>query len=324
MSSSCEARREAHGSRAAGASARATDERRSARARRWIEGCDALVIGAGAGLSAAAGFTVSGARFAHYFSDFQLRYGLADMYSGGFYPFESRETYWAWWSRVIWVSRFMPAPVDTYARLCRLAAGHDYFVLTTNVDHQFQIAGFDKQRLFYTQGDYGLLQDDRRKKNIDDEPLIRKMILSQGFRIGPHQELLTPAKGQIRMEVDPSLAREADRYRLNLRVDDDFLEDDGWHAAATKYGQFLTAHEHGRVAYLELGVGANTPGIIKYPFWQRTFGNPDARYITVNAFDARYPTEIAGQSLGFRMDINRFLDRMLMVPGTGANSVEAA
>lgn len=291
--------------------ARRPIEQRYATAREWITGCDALVIGAGAGLSAAAGLTVSGARFLRYFSDFQLRYGISDMYSGGFYPFPTREAYWAWWSRVIWVSRFMPAPLGTYPGLLRLAHGHDYFVLTTNVDHQFQIAGFRKERLFYTQGDYGLLQDDAHKRNIDGEPLIRRMILSQGFRIGPDNELLAPAKGQIRMEVDPELAKEADRYRLNLRVDDDFLEDEGWHQAAERFGRFLAAHESGKVVYLELGVGANTPGIIKYPFWQRTYENPDARLITVNASDARCPKEISAQSIGFRTDINRFLDRML-------------
>ena len=123
-----------------------------------LTGADSIVIGAGSGLSASAGFTYSGERFMEYFSDFHEKYGIADMYSGGFYPYATPEEYWAWWSRHIFYNRYVPAPKPAYDDLLKLVSSRDYFVLTTNVDHCFQKAGFDKSRLFYTQGDYGLWQ----------------------------------------------------------------------------------------------------------------------------------------------------------------------
>lgn len=119
---------------------------------------DAVVIGAGAGLSTSAGFTYTGERFEKYFGDFIEKYGFQDMYSGGFYPFETLEELWAYWSRYIYINRYQDAPGDAYTDLLKLVQDKDYFVLTTNVDHCFQKAGFDKHRLFYTQGDYGLWQ----------------------------------------------------------------------------------------------------------------------------------------------------------------------
>jgi len=119
---------------------------------------DSVVIGAGAGLSTSAGFVYSGERFEQYFSDFAEKYGLRDMYSGGFYPYNTQEEFWAYWSRYIFVNRYMDAPKPVYDNLLNLVEGKDYFVITTNVDHCFQKAGFDKKRLFYTQGDYGLFQ----------------------------------------------------------------------------------------------------------------------------------------------------------------------
>lgn len=273
-----------------------------------ISDADAIVIGAGAGLSLAAGFTLSGDRFTNYFADFIEQFGITDMYSGGFFPFPSRKAYWSWWSRVIWLSRYQPAPHDTYQRLYELGKDRNYFVLTTNVDHQFQLAGFDKQRLFYTQGDYGLFQQTDKKQTLDNFDLIRKMILSQGFQIKANGELLKP--DQLSMDVDPKLIAQADQYQLNLRVDSDFVEDEGWHQAAQRFNNFIGRYQKDKIVYLELGVGANTPGIIKYPFWQWTFNNPQARLITVNAADASFPKELNHQAIGFRMDINQFIDSL--------------
>lgn len=274
-----------------------------------INDSTALVIGAGAGLSLAAGLTLSGERFNEYFSDFQEKFGISDMYSGGFYPFPTRSEYWSWWSRVIWLSRYQPAPRDTYDQLYQLVNDHNYFVLTTNVDHQFQIAGFDKQRLFYTQGDYGLFQQFSKQQTFDNFKIIKKMILSQGFTIDDNNDLIRP--GQLSMHVGPELVKIADQYQLNLRVDDDFVEDNGWHQAAKRFNEFINRYQNSKVMYLELGVGTNTPGIIKYPFWQWTYNNPQAHFITVNTAEILFPEKLNNQAIGFQMDINDFIAKLL-------------
>ena len=153
--------------------------------REALSDADAVLIGAGSGLSAAAGYLYFGERFERYFSDFRKKYGIRDMYSGGFYPFGSLEEYWAWWSRHIYWNRYAAIPNDTYQKLLDLVKDKDYFVLTTNVDHCFQRAGFDKHRLFYTQGDYGLFQCSRPccQKTYDNEEAVRKMLIAQGYEM---------------------------------------------------------------------------------------------------------------------------------------------
>lgn len=230
------------------------------------------------------------------------------MYSGGFYSFPDRKSYWSWWSRVIWLNRYQPAPRDTYRRLYGLVHGQNYFVLTTNVDHQFQLAGFDKQRLFYTQGDYGLFQQAATNQTLDNRLLIEQMIRAQGFQIDDTGELHKPA--QLSMDIDPALVEQADQYQLNLRVDSSFVEDPGWHNAAERFNRFIEHYANSKIVFLELGVGNNTPGIIKYPFWQWTFNNPQARLITVNATDASFPAELNQQAIGLKMDINQFIERL--------------
>ena len=214
-----------------------------------IQKADAVMIGAGAGLSTAAGFVYSGERFHRYFSDFSKRYGFQDMYSGGFYPYKTQEEFWAYWSRYIWVNRYMDAPKSTYADLFRLVHDKDYFVLTTNVDHCFQKAGFDKKRLFYTQGDYGLFQCSKPccQKTWENEGIIRGMILAQGFEIGSDNELILP-KGKVAAmaipaELLPKCPNCGQPLTMNLRSDDKFVEDEGWKAAAVEYESWLTAHQ---------------------------------------------------------------------------------
>ena len=212
---------------------------------------DAIVIGAGSGLSTAAGFRYSGKFFKRYFGDFMRKYGIRDMYSGGFFPFPTREEFWAWWSRHIWLNRYAPLPGNLYSLLLSIVRDRDFFVLTTNVDHCFQRAGFDKKRLFYTQGDYGLFQSSRPhgasiNKTYDNEGMVREMLLSQGFSIGADGELLLPEDGSPRMEIDSGLIPHCPDDGLemapNLRSDDTFVEDDGWHEAAGRYADFLAVH----------------------------------------------------------------------------------
>ena len=261
-----------------------------------IEECDAVVIGAGAGRSTSAGLTYSGERFEKNFGDFKEKYGIRDMYSGGFYPFESLEEYWAWWSRHIMVNRYERAPKPVYDNLRKLVEGKDYFVLTTNVDHQFQLAGFDKKRLFYTQGDYGLWQcsEPCHQRTYDNEEIVRRMWAEQ-------RDMKIPS------ELAPRCPVCGKPMIMNLRCDDTFVQDDGWYAAAQRYEDFLRRHSGLRVVFLELGVGGNTPVIIKYPFWKYTVENPNALYACVNFQEAFAPKEIAARSVCVESDIGEFL-----------------
>ena len=252
----------------------------------------AVVIGAGAGLSTSAGFTYTGERFQKYFGDFIAKYGFRDMYSGGFYPFDSLEEHWAYWSRYIYINRYLDAPEPVYSGLFQLVQEKDYFVLTTNVDHQFQKAGFDKHRLFYTQGDYGLWQCSKpcHQKTYDNEAIVKKMLAEQ--------------KGmKIPTELVPHCPVCGAPMSMNLRADGTFVEDDGWHVAARRYEDFLRRHEGKHILFLELGVGGNTPVIIKYPFWRMTYRNPKTVYACVNLTEAHCPEEIQKRSICIDGDI---------------------
>lgn len=234
-----------------------------ARLREAIGSADAIVVGAGAGISAAAGLTYAGERFERLFADFVAKYRFRDMYTAGFYPFSSLEEHWAYWSRHIWCNRYEAAPKDTYSKLLRLLDGKDFFVITTNVDHQFQLAGFPKQRLFYTQGDYGLWQccEPCHPETYDNYQFVRRMIEAQGFHIGDDGTLEAP-EGALSMAVPRELVPRCHvcgkPLVMNLRVDGTFVEDRGWHEAGRRYQRFIDEHRRGKVLYLELGVGGNT------------------------------------------------------------------
>lgn len=265
-----------------------------------LANADALVIGAGAGLSTSAGFTYAGERFERHFSDFSAKYGFQDMYSGGFYPFETLEEYWAYWSRYIFINRYENPPNPVYDDLRRLAEYKDYFVLTTNVDHCFQKAGFDKDRLFYTQGDYGLFQcsEPCHQKTYDNEKAVRRMVAEQ-------KDMKIPS------ELIPRCPLCGRPMTPNLRCDGTFVQDEGWYQARDRYQDFLQKHQGQKLVFLELGVGGNTPGIIKYPFWQYTLGNPDAFYACVNSREAFAPKEIENRSVSVSLDIGEFLERLV-------------
>lgn len=269
------------------------------RLKQALETADAVLIGAGAGLSTSAGLTYNGERFERYFSDFHQKYRITDMYSGGFYPYDTLEEYWAWWSRHIFYNRYVDAPLPVYQELLALVKDKDYFVLTTNVDHQFQRAGFDKKRLFYTQGDYGLWQCSRacHNKTYDNEDTVRQMIDQQ-------QDMEIPS------ELIPRCPVCGAPMIMNLRCDDTFVQDEGWYAARNQYSDFVRRHKHGTVLYLELGVGNNTPVIIKYPFWKYMLENPDAVYACVNFGQAYAPREIAERSVCLDADIGRILSAL--------------
>ncbi|MGN0763374.1 MAG: SIR2 family NAD-dependent protein deacylase [Aristaeellaceae bacterium] len=270
------------------------------RLRRALEAADAILIGAGAGLSASAGLTYTGERFERYFADFREKYGITDIYAGGFYPFATREEYWAWWSRHVLYNRYVDAPLPVYRDLLTLVGDREYFVLTTNVDHQFQRAGFDKQRLFYTQGDYGLWQCARpcHDRTYDNEAAVRRMVAEQ-------RDMRIPTALIPRCPVCGG------PMTMNLRSDDTFVQDEGWYGAYRRYGDFVQRHRRDRVVYLELGVGSNTPGIIKYPFWDCTLQNPRAIYACVNLGQAWAPRDIAERAICLDADIGQVLKQLL-------------
>ena len=288
-----------------------------ARLKMEIETADAIVIGAGAGLSTAAGFTYSGERFQKYFGDFAARFGIRDMYSGGFYPFPDEEIRWAWWARHIYYNRYVPAPKPVYDDLRKLVQDKDYFVITTNVDHQFQRAGFDKKRLFYTQGDYGLFQsvDPAIRKTYDNEEWVMKAMEAQGFARNEEGIFDLPEEGSISMriptELIPKCPDDGSEVTMNLRADDSFVEDEGWHRASAAYGDFLRRHERLHVLFLEIGIGMNTPVICKYPFWQMTNDNPEAVYACLNFNEAYCPVQIEKQSVCINGDSGDVIKQLL-------------
>lgn len=285
-----------------------------------LNSADVVLVGAGSGFSTSAGFTYSGERFVKYFADFAAKYGFTDMYSGGFYPYATPEEKWAYWSRYVMINRYMDAPKPVYQKLLSLIQDKDYFVLTTNVDHCFQKAGFDKNRLFYTQGDYGLFQCSKpcHPYTYDNEKQIRKMWEAQ-------KDMRIP------LELVPRCPICGRPMEMNLRADSTFVEDEGWHRAAKRYSEFLNRHgiksfrsvfgmvsdarsqvrfagSGKKILLLELGVGGNTPGIIKYPFWQMTAMNPNVTYACVNFNEAFAPDDIKEQSICVNGDIGEILN----------------
>ena len=269
--------------------------------RQALHEADAVVIGAGSGLSTSAGLTYSGPRFQEHFGDFIQKYKIQDMYSGGFYPFDSLEEHWAWWSRLILINRYEKAPKLVYDELLKLVHEQDYFVLTTNVDHQFQLAGFDKKRLFYTQGDYGLWQCSEPccQKTWDNEETVRRMVAEQ-------RDMRVPT------ELVPHCPVCGRPMTMNLRCDSTFVQDEGWYAAAGRYQDFLRRHERMRMVYLELGVGGNTPVIIKYPFWKMTYQNSNAFYVCINLSESCCPKEIQTKAVCINRDVGTVLHELCL------------
>ena len=264
-----------------------------------IDNVDAILIGAGSGMSTSAGFTYSGQRFNDNFSDFIKKYKLTDMYSAGFYPYDSIEEYWAFWSRFIYINRYDQPAGKPYTDLLEIIKNKNYFVITTNVDHRFQVAGFDKSRLFYTQGDYGLWQCSVpcHQKTYDNEKTVRRMVNEQ-------KDMRIPS------ELIPYCPYCGAPLTMNLRIDNTFVEDDGWHEAALKYNNFLEKYKDSNILYLELGVGNNTPAIIKYNFWSLTAKNPKATYANINFEESYSPNEIQKQSILINDDIKTVLDTL--------------
>lgn len=282
-----------------------------------IKNADVIVIGAGAGLSTSAGFVYSGERFEKYFFDFSKKFGIRDMYSGGFYPFPDKETAWAWWARNIYFNRYVEAPKPVYNDLFSIVKDKEYFVITTNVDHLFQRAGFDKKRLFYTQGDFGLFQsvNPQNQNTYDNEKWVMKAIEVQGFKKNSGGIFDVPENREISMKIPtemiPKCPADDSDVTMNLRVDSSFVEDAGWHRASKAYSDFLEKYKDKHILFLELGVGNNTPVIIKYPFWQMVIENKNSVYACINYKEAFCPTQIKDRSICIDGDIGDVLEKIM-------------
>lgn len=271
-----------------------------AQLRKALDDADAVLIGAGAGLSAAAGLIMTGPRFTENFADFIAKYGFTDLYNAGFHQFDSLEEKWAFWSRHFMLDRYGDIPNATYDVLKNLVADKDYFIITTNVDHCFQRTGFDKTRLFYTQGDFGLFQCSVPccKKTYDNEAIVRRMAAEQ-------KNMCIPSALVPRCPVCGAPMTQ------NMRFDDTFVEDEGWRRAMNRYQEFIRQHRDTNLLLLELGVGGNTPSIIKFPFWQLTAQDPAFTYACVTLNDAVCPPSITDQSICISADINDVLQAAL-------------
>lgn len=284
--------------------------------REALNSADAVIIGAGAGLSTSAGFVYTGERFEKYFHDFAEKYRFNDMYSGGFYSYNTLEEHWAYWSRYIYINRYMSAPKPVYNKLYELVKDKDYFVLTTNVDHCFQKAGFDKHRLFYTQGDYGLFQCSKpcHMATYENGDTIRKMVEAQGYMVDEDGILLLPEGGTPKMEVPTELVPYCPKcgkpMSMNLRSDNTFVEDEGWHRASERYAEFLRRHQNVKVLFLEAAVGFNTPTIVKYNFWHMAYEWKDAVYACLNNREAYAPNEIKKKSICINGDIGEIMGQL--------------
>lgn len=268
--------------------------------KRRIQEADCIVIGAGSGLSTAAGFTYDGQRFYDNFQYMHDLYGYNDMYSAGFHPFETAEDRWGFWSKYIYINRYQCGPLPLYQKLLSLVKDKDYFVLTTNVDHQFQLAGFDKNRLFYTQGDYGLFQCSTpcHYETYDNEDLILKMVFEQKDH-------------KVRKELIPRCPHCGKEMTYNLRSDNRFVENEGFYKASKNYEDFLSSHYKKKILFLELGVGYNTPGIIKYPFWRMTYQFKNAFFISISKTNDYIPDEIKNKSLFVMDDIKTVINALV-------------
>ena len=266
--------------------------------RRLIDDADYVLVGAGAGLSAAAGLDYSGADFERYFRPWMERYGIRDLYSSSFYPFRTEEELWACWAMHIWFARYRPGAMPLYRQLLDVVRAKDYFVVTTNVDGQFEKAGFGADRIFAVQGDYALFQ-----------PKAGTPRVTWSNREWVERALPAIADCRIPTAMVPRTS-DGQPVAMNRRCDSTFVEDDRWHEQSERYRRFVTAARRRRLLLLEFGVGFNTPVIIRFPFERMAVEFGQTALVRFNR-DA--PDALAGgmeRFLSFREDIGGVLSAL--------------
>ena len=265
-----------------------------------IENSDYILIGAGAGLSTSAGFLYDGKRFEDNFKDYIKKYGFTDMYSAGFYNFPTLEEYWAYFSLYVYINRFDIEENETYLNLYNIVENKNYFVITTNVDGRFADSKFDKDKIFAVQGDFSLFQCSKpcRQETFYNEKYIREMIKYK-------KEMKIPT------ELVPKCPYCGRNMSMNLRADDTFVQDKNWHNQKSKYEEFLKISNNSKILFLELGVGFNTPSIIKYNFWRMTLNNKKSVYASINLGECYGASDIEERSICIDSDISEVLKKLI-------------
>lgn len=265
-----------------------------------IEEAEYILIGAGAGLSAAAGLTYSGKRFTDNFPEFIEKYGMTDMYSAGFYPFPDEQARWGYWSKHVYLNRIAPKALPLYNQLRELVKNKKYFVLTTNADHQFYKAGFGDDKIFATQGDYGLIQCARgcHQKTYDDIDMMKQMNQAR-------KNCLVPSY------MVPKCPVCGGPMTMNLRCDRYFVEDEAWHGAENRFGNFLNECLKEKTVLLELGIGFNTPTIVRFPFEKLVRENKNIKLIRLNLNEAIIPESFGGRAVGINADMTESINNIL-------------
>ena len=265
-----------------------------------IENSEYILIGAGAGLSTSAGFLYDGKRFEDNFKDYIKKYGFTDMYSAGFYNFPTLEEYWAYFSLYVYINRYDIEENETYLNLYNIVKNKNYFVITTNVDGRFADSKFDKDKIFAVQGDFSLFQCSKpcRQKTFYNEKYIREMIKYK-------KEMKIPT------ELIPKCPYCGRNMSMNLRADDTFVQDKNWHNQKSKYEEFLKISNDSKILFLELGVGFNTPSIIKYNFWRMTLNNKKSVYASINLGECYSASDIEERSICIDADISEVLKKLI-------------
>ena len=265
-----------------------------------IKNSDYILIGAGAGLSTSAGFLYDGKRFEYNFKDYIKKYGFTDMYSAGFYNFPTLEEYWAYFSLYVYINRFDIEENETYLNLYNIVKDKNYFVITTNVDGRFIDSKFDKDKIFAVQGDFALFQCSKpcRQETFYNEKYIREMIKYK-------KEMKIPT-GLI-----PKCPYCGRNMSMNLRADDTFVQDKNWNEQKSRYEKFLKMSDNSKILFLELGVGFNTPSIIKYNFWRMTLNNKKSVYASINLGECYCASDIEERSICIDYDIAEVLKKLI-------------
>ena len=266
-------------------------------AKQAIKQADYIIIGAGSGLSTAAGLLYSGEKFEKDFKEFIEKYHFDNLYSASFYEFKTQEEKWAFFAKMIKLNRYNEKPLKLYQELYEIVKNKEYFVLSTNVDGQFYNSGFDKDKVFEMQGDYSYLQCENacHNKLYNNRDLVEQWLQNT-------KDCKIPSKLVMKCPVCGG------NMDMNLRKDANFVQDSNWYKASKRYEDFLDKIKNKNVVLLEIGVGFNTPGIIRFPFEQMTANNVKTTLIRINK-DYPFPMlEIRNRTISFDEDTNKIIE----------------
>ena len=262
-----------------------------------INEADYILIGAGSGLSTAAGLEYFGESFEKNFKEFIEKYNFPDLYSASFYDFNTQEEKWAFFTKMIYLNRFNKEPLKLYQEIYYLIKEKDYFVITTNVDGQFEKAGFEKERVFETQGDYAYLQCENACHN--------KLYYNYDL---VNEWLKNTKDCKIPSNLVPKCPVCGGNMEMNLRKDANFVQDENWYKQDKRYGEFLNKSQDKNLLLLEIGVGFNTPGIIRFPFEQMVYNNIHTNLVRINKDYAFTNKEIENKTILFDEDVNTIIE----------------